>query len=70
MAAKKTTFTATFEGQTETRSSATKIYTHAAVYRVGAEGNVVIGSWHTSEALARKGSSGFTPIAVVAVTVK
>lgn len=62
-----TTFSATYEGVTETRTSKTRTYTHAAVYKIGTK--VVIGSWHSAEVLAAKGTNGMKPIAVVPVTV-
>lgn len=61
--------TATYKGMTETRTSKAT-YTHAAVYRLrNPDGSPreVIGSFHQSEAAARKGSSGLHPIAVVPV---
>lgn len=63
-AAKKTKLTATYNGKTESRTTH-RAYTHAAVYRTNS-GNV-IGSWHGSEAAARKGVNGRKPIAVVPV---
>lgn len=69
MAATKTTYTATYNGDTETRTS-TRAYTHAAVYMVGSDNRIVIGSWHASEALALKGTNGMKPVAVVPATAK
>jgi hypothetical protein len=59
-----TTFSATYGDITETRTSKTKTYTHAAVYTFS-DGLTVIGSWHSSAALAAKGANGMKPIAVV-----
>jgi len=68
MATTKTTYYATWNGETEKRTSA-RTYTHAAVYRRN-DGEEVIGSFHSSEALAAKGTNGWKPIAVVPVTTE
>jgi hypothetical protein len=61
----KTTYKAEYKGQTVTRTSAHP-YTHAAVYRNSKTGEEYIGSFHGSEAAARKGSSPYIkPHAVV-----
>lgn len=50
----KITYTATYEGQTRTRTSA-RAYTHASVVR-WSNGEVVILSFHGSQAAAMKGT--------------
>jgi hypothetical protein len=64
---KATKFQAEYQGVIGTRSSKTRVYTHAAVYQIGTA--KFIGSWHASAALAAKGTNGLKPIAVVPVTV-
>lgn len=68
-------YTAMWNGQTRTRTSKTRVYTHASVVRWW-DGSEAIVSWHGSEEAAQKGSlekcqrdNGSRVIAAIPVTI-